>query len=105
MSKGIQYIRAKKSENLFDKSIKVDIKHELSDKIAVEFLSVTSFCTIGYYKWYFLDHFNSVFEFIENTKPVENYVCPDRDKGVDGNVCDSCKEKGFFNINEKQFLS
>lgn len=63
MKKGIQYIKAKRPKNQFDEKIKIDLKHELPDKVALEFLSVTSFCTIGYYKWYYKDHFNSVFEF------------------------------------------
>jgi hypothetical protein len=64
----IRYIRAKNSRIGDDNyNIKVDICHETQDRIAVEFLSVTYFCWIGYYKWYFKDHFYSVFEFITDS--------------------------------------
>jgi hypothetical protein len=68
MNKGIQYIKAKRPSNQFDEKIKIDLKHESPDKLAVEFLSVTSFCWIGYYKWYFKDEFLNVFEFLEGEK-------------------------------------
>lgn len=61
----IKYIRAKDAiEGDFDCRIKIEVCHEIRDRIAIRFLTPTSFCGIGYYNWYFKDHFNNVFEFI-----------------------------------------
>jgi len=66
MEKGIQYISSQRG---YDKNIKVNVKHITNDKIAVEFLSVTSFCWIGWYKWYFRNEFDNVFETTIGTIP------------------------------------
>ena len=67
----IRYIKTKIDiGSVWDSKIKVDVKHDLPDKIAIEFLTPTTFCGIGDYKWYVKDHFNSVFEFITDS-PID----------------------------------
>lgn len=69
----IKYIKVKRDiGSIWDSEIKVDVKHELPDKIAIEFLTPTTFCGIGYYKWYFKDHFYTVFEFINSDSVVSH---------------------------------
>jgi len=65
MIKHIKVIKDKGS--VWDSVIKVDVKHEFDNRIAIEFLSPTTFCGIGYYKWYFKDEFLKVFQFIDIT--------------------------------------
>jgi len=51
--------------SVFDSDIKVDVCHEFDNRIAIRFLTLTTFCFIGYYKWYFKSEFLNVFEFID----------------------------------------
>ncbi len=62
----IKHIKViKEIGNLCDSNIKVEVTHELPNRIAIKFLTPTSFCGIGYYKWYFKDEFLNVFQFID----------------------------------------
>jgi hypothetical protein len=48
-----------------EKPFKVKVVHQMGDRISILFLEPTSFCWIGYYKWYFKKEFFSIFKLYE----------------------------------------
>lgn len=50
---------------VWDSNITVDVTFECGNRIGIKFLTVTTFCWIGYYKIYFKNEFLNVFQFID----------------------------------------
>jgi len=48
-----------------ERPFKVKVVHQTGDRISILFLDPTSFCWIGYYKWYFKKEFFSIFKLDE----------------------------------------
>ena len=45
-------------------TFKIRVVHQTPERISILFLQPTSFCWIGYYKWYFKEEFFSIFKLI-----------------------------------------
>jgi len=61
----IKHIRVKNDiGSVFDSDITIEVCHEFDNRIAIRFLTLTTFCFIGYYKWYFRTEFLNVFEYL-----------------------------------------
>ena len=69
--KGDYRLKSIGNKNAFyknDDDIKITVNYLIPSKISVTFLTPTTFCNIGYTKWYFKTHFYSVFEVLEKLK-------------------------------------